>query len=83
VPNGISRETFKNLSNSDQNAVLFDLLRELQNKACAQHKDCDDRMHYIDERIHNMESSKWRVTAWAAASGFIGGFTAAMKDWIK
>ena len=82
MPNSISRETFKEMNEQDQRAVMFDMLHALFETQCEQKTICAGRLERCGGAFAELRSQKrvnWFISA---IGGAIGGFAAIIGKWI-
>ena len=75
MPNGISRETYKQMPSDDKLNVLFDLHKDTYNCAC----EANDKITILEKKVDQRRKIDTTV---AAGMGFIGGATVWIIKWI-
>jgi len=80
MPNGlpISLDHFKKLPNEDQNAAIYEFLVHMDQSGFECEKDREYRIQSCETRFKTLEGQQLVNKGWAAGSGFVGGFIAAI-----
>ncbi len=76
MPNGISKDTFEDMSNASKLNVLFDMANDDIERRQCQIEACQGKFDKLNKR-------KWIDKGMATASGFGGGFFAVIVVSLK
>ena len=75
MPNGISKETYRDMPDSDKLNVLFDLHKDIQKCAC----ETQDKLDSLEKKVDRKRKMDTTV---AAGMGLIGGAAVWIVKWV-